>query len=97
MNRTLSVVLLVLLAFPAQPVAAFSLTDEQVRQAIIRQSIASYPGNCPCPYNTASNGSRCGKRSAYSKPGGRAPLCFPEDVTDKMVADYRRESGAKSK
>lgn len=64
MNRTLSVVLLVLLAFPAQPVAAFSLTDEQVRQAIIRQSIASYPGNCPCPYNTASNGSRCGKRSA---------------------------------
>lgn len=97
MNRTPSVVLLVLFALPAPPAAAFSQTDDQVMQAIIQQSIASYPGNCPCPYNTASNGSQCGRRSAYSKPGGRAPLCFPDDVTDKIVADYRRQSGAKSK
>ncbi len=96
MRRILpALLLLILLAFPVWPAAAHNQTDEQVRQALVQQSIASYPGNCPCPYNTASNGS--GERSAYSKPGGRAPLCFPEEVTDKMVAEYRRANGAKAK
>lgn len=67
------------------------LTDEQIRQKLIQQSIATYPGNCPCPYNAARNGSRCGKRSAWSRPGGYAPLCFSNDVTDKMVSDYRKQ------
>jgi len=48
---------------------------EGIKQKIIQQSIESYPGNCPCPYNTARNGSRCGKRSAYNRAGGYAPLC----------------------
>jgi len=64
-------------------------TDAQVKQRIIDQSIANYSGNCPCPYNTASNGSRCGGRSAYSRPGGRAPKCFPDDVSAAEVAAYR--------
>jgi hypothetical protein len=33
------------------------LTDAQIRAVIIRQSIASYPGTCACPYNVARNGS----------------------------------------
>ena len=37
---------------------------------MIKESIDGYPGNCPCPYNTARNGSRCGKRSAYNRAGG---------------------------
>jgi hypothetical protein len=36
-----------------------------------------------------SNGRSCGKRSAYSKPGGASPLCFKEDVTKAMVQAYR--------
>lgn len=40
------------------------LSDEQVKKAIIQESISNYPGNCPCPYNSARNGSRCGGRSA---------------------------------
>ena len=64
---------------------ADTLTDSQVRQIMIKQSIASYPGNCPCPYNLASNGSQCGKRSAWSKLGGYSPLCYPGDITDDMV------------
>lgn len=67
------------------------LTTEQIKQEIIRESIASYPGNCPCPYNSARNGSSCGRRSAYSKPGGYAPLCYPKDVTDQMVEKYRKQ------
>lgn len=28
------------------------MTDEQIKRAIIQESIYSYFGNCPCPYNT---------------------------------------------
>lgn len=67
-----------------------SMSDAQVKQAIIRQSIASYSGSCPCPYSTARNGSRCGGRSAYSRPGGAAPFCYASDVSAAQVAAYRR-------
>jgi uncharacterized protein YgiM (DUF1202 family) len=59
-------------------------------QRIIAESIAAYPGSCPCPYNTDRGGRRCGKRSAYSKPGGYAPICFPQDVTEAMIAAARQ-------
>jgi len=71
--------------------AAEHLTDAQVRQAIIRESIAQYPGTCPCPYNVARNGSRCGRRSAYSRPGGYAPICYESDVTKQMIREYRAQ------
>lgn len=66
-----------------------SQSTEAIKQKIIQQSIESYPGNCPCPYNTARNGSRCGKRSAYNRAGGYAPFCYPEDVSDRMVKEYK--------
>jgi hypothetical protein len=72
-------------------VEAADVSDEAIRDLIIRQSIATYPGNCPCPYNLDRAGRRCGARSAYSKPGGRAPLCYPGDVSDEMVAKYRKQ------
>jgi len=66
-----------------------ALSDAQVKRALIEQSIAGYPGNCPCPYNSARNGSSCGKRSAWSRGGGYAPLCYPADITKDMVSSYR--------
>lgn len=69
-----------------------SQSVEAIKQKIIQQSIQNYPGNCPCPYNTARNGSRCGKRSAYNRAGGYAPLCYPEDVSDRMVKEYKGRS-----
>jgi hypothetical protein len=71
--------------------AAETLTDDQVRERMIQESIASYPGPCACPYNHASNGSKCGKRSAWSKPGGYEPLCYPDDISKAMVDQYRAE------
>lgn len=62
---------------------------EAIKQKIIQESIDAYPKNCPCPYNTASNGSRCGKRSAYHRAGGYTPVCYPEDVTTKMLQAYK--------
>ncbi|MFL2663144.1 MAG: thermonuclease family protein [Alphaproteobacteria bacterium] len=57
----------------------YSKTPEQM----IQESIAQYPGKCPCPYSIMSNGKKCGKRSAYSKPGGYEPLCYISDIKKK--------------
>lgn len=40
---------------------------------------ASVSGSCDCPYDTDSRGRSCGKRSAYSRPGGRSPICYVRD------------------
>jgi len=69
------------------------LSDAQVRDTIVKESVAKYLATghpCACPYNVARNGSSCGGRSAYSRPGGASPLCYPKDVTDGAVADWRR-------
>ena len=49
-------------------------------EEMIKESITNYPGKCPCPYSIMSNGKKCGKRSAYSKPGGYEPLCYISDI-----------------
>ncbi|WP_457363764.1 hypothetical protein [Pseudomonas sp. TE3610] len=67
-----------------------SPTDDEIARRIITESIATYPSVCACPYNRARNGSSCGRRSAYSKPGGYAPICYREDVSDEEIAQYRR-------
>jgi|SRR5688572_22036496 hypothetical protein len=79
-----------LFAQAPKPVAK---TDAQIKREIIQQSIASYSGSCPCPFNADRAGRRCGARSAYSRPGGAAPVCFAEDITQKMVENYRMAAG----
>jgi hypothetical protein len=73
----------------AAPVVAPRIDRDGIVQAIIERSIQNYAGNCPCPYNTMRNGRRCGGNSAYSKPGGRAPICYPSDVTEAMIAGFQ--------
>src|SRR5262245_9480048 len=67
--------------------------DAQIKQEIIAASLASYRGNCPCPYNTDRAGRKCGRRSAYSRPGGASPICYPEDVTAKMIEAFKAKGG----
>lgn len=81
--------LLFLLSLAGAAAPALAQSDAQIRQRIIRESIASYPGPCPCPYNTDRAGRRCGARSAYSRPGGHAPICYPADVSAARVRAYR--------
>ena len=69
--------------------ALAAITDAQVKQAVIHESLASYPGPCPCPYNTMRNGRQCGGNSAYSKPGGYEPICYESQVTQEMIHAYR--------
>lgn len=87
--------LLVPLLFNNIATAKGIMSDEQVKQAIIDESIASYPGTCACPFNRARNGSSCGGRSAWSKAGGYSPICYKKEVTKDMVKQWR-ESHSKN-
>ena len=73
------------------------VTDPKIRETIIaalreiREGVLAWS---PIGFTNHLDraGRKCGARSAYSKPGGRAPLCFPSDVSDEMVVRYRRET-----
>lgn len=79
------------IAKPSEPAikSAPTVPPTIIIQRIIAESVANYPGTCACPYSTDRRGRRCGNRSAYSKPGGYAPICFAQDVTKSMIEAYR--------
>ncbi|RKQ41097.1 hypothetical protein [Enterobacter sp. R1(2018)] len=64
-------------------------SKDEIKQQIIDASIESYPGNCPCPYNSMRNGRQCGGRSAWSKEGGYSPICYKKEVTDEMIEQWK--------
>lgn len=90
-RNALSVLLLSSTVFitPLTLAKSTRLTDDQVKQQIIDESIASYSGSCACPYNSARNGSHCGKRSAWSRAGGYAPLCYKNEISKQQVTQWR--------
>ena len=66
-------------------------TAKEIKQFIIKSSISNYSGNCPCPYNRASNGSKCGKRSAWSRPGGADPICYESDISPELLTFWKEK------
>ena len=85
----------VAVALLAPALSAHAESDAQIKRKIVQESVDSYPGNCPCPYNTMRNGRACGGRSAYSRPGGYAPICYASDVTPAMVREWRAAHGGR--
>ncbi|MGO4405285.1 SH3 domain-containing protein [Bosea sp. RAF48] len=69
------------------------LSDAAIIAKLIALDASAYSGNCRCPENRDRAGRLCGKRSAYSKPGGWAPLCYPGDVSREAIARFRSEGG----
>jgi uncharacterized protein YgiM (DUF1202 family) len=65
------------------------VSNSEIVKAIIRASIGSYSGRCPCPYFSDRAGRSCGRRSAYSRAGGASPLCYPQDVTGEMIGNWK--------
>ena len=68
------------------------LTDAAIAVLLIATSIASYRAMgkpCACPNDRMRNGRRCGDNSAWSRPGGFKPLCYPSDITAGMIETYR--------
>lgn len=56
---------------------------------ILNESRRGYSGSCACPNDRDRAGRRCGRRSAYSRPGGASPLCYANDVSDASIARFR--------
>jgi hypothetical protein len=76
----------------AQPALKQQLSDQEIAEFIVGESRQAYyrTGHpCACPEDLARNGSRCGKRSAYSRPGGAQPYCYGRDVPAAEIARYR--------
>ncbi|EOI3528427.1 hypothetical protein ACMSYW_001628 [Cronobacter dublinensis] len=90
-RKTVVAVLALLAVWQVSPALA-ALSDDQVKEHIIQESIADYPGNCPCPYNTMRNGRACGGRSAWSREGGYSPVCYKREVTAQMIREWRERN-----
>jgi hypothetical protein len=82
-------VIVIALAATGAGSQAWGQSDAALKQRIIRESIAAYSGSCPCPYNVDRGGRRCGGRSAYSRPGGAAPICYASDIGPAQLRDAR--------
>jgi hypothetical protein len=73
-----------------KPEALQQLSDNRIRQQIMRDSQAHYPGRCVCRYQTLdSNRHSCKGRHEVIKSRTR-PMCYPRQVTSAMVSDWRR-------
>jgi hypothetical protein len=87
---------------PELPPNRSKLTKEQAAEAAIsapaiaalivqtsRQQYYATGHPCACPDDLTRTGRRCGRTSAYSRPGGAAPLCYVSDVPAAMIEKYR--------
>ena len=65
-----------------------AVADNRMRNPI--RSAAGSGHGCPCPYDqiVRTNGKiyRCGKTSAWSRPGGIHPTCYDSDLYQKAYA-----------
>lgn len=73
------------------------LTDAAIVALLIKASLAEYHSHapCACPYDHDRRGRSCGARSAWSRPGGYSPLCYPKDVSKAAIAAYRERARAR--
>ncbi len=62
-------------------IACVTMASAQVLEVAGRNGVraAQSSGSCDCPEDLKSNGSVCGRGSAYCRCGGRDPTCYPED------------------
>lgn len=73
---------------------AAALTAAAIAAEIVQASRDEYHREgkpCACPDDKTPDGKACGGRSAYSRPGGAEPLCYPTDVTATMIEQYRQK------
>jgi len=71
------------------------LTAAAIATILIRESIAGNKAGgspCACPYDRTRSGRSCGRRSAYYRRGGAAPLCFPQDITSADIQQFRSKA-----
>ena len=82
----------VVLVWAAGADALEQLSDDQIAALIVKASRDAYYATghpCACPDDSMRNGRRCGRVSAYIRPGGAAPLCYITDVPKSAIEAYR--------
>jgi hypothetical protein len=92
MRRIISFFIALCLTLATSALAESPLTDHQIAMIIVQVSRGAYYQSgrlCVCPEDLARNGSRCGRRSAYSRPGGAEPYCYVTDVPKEKIEAYR--------
>jgi hypothetical protein len=75
-----------------QQAARAAMAAAAIAALIVQESRQQYYATghpCACPDDVMRNGRRCGGTSAYSRPGGAAPLCYVTDVSVAMIERYR--------
>jgi hypothetical protein len=75
-----------------------ALTAAAIAAIIVQTSRDQYHAGgrpCACPDDTMRKGRACDGRSAYSRPGGAAPLCYPSDVTAAMIESHRQRQASR--
>jgi hypothetical protein len=82
----------VFMAGACSQTSAADLTDNQIRDILVRSSIALYDGACACPTSLDNRGKPCGDRSAYKKDGHGGVLCARSDVKADTIKKYRELS-----
>lgn len=64
------------------------MSDAQIREVIVKGSVNSFTGDCPCPYSTDPKGNKCGDNSEYFQSPGDL-YCYPEDVSNRQIFEFR--------
>ena len=74
--------------------ASVVLSASAIAALIVQQSRSAYYATghpCACPDDLTRSGKRCGASSAYSRPGGSSPKCYPSDVNERDIEDVRAQ------
>jgi hypothetical protein len=83
---------------PTRKQAEVALTAAAIAALIVKESRDEYYATghpCACPDDVTRNGRSCGNMSAYVRPRGEHPLCYPSDVTAAMIEARRQETAKK--
>lgn len=68
------------------------MSDQQITDVLVKGSVSSFTGNCPCPYSKdKETGKTCGDNSEYIKAPGEL-LCYPDDVTQREIFEFRAKN-----
>jgi hypothetical protein len=62
-----------------QPTRTPPTNAKPVRQATNGQK-------CLCPYDLDKEGNLCGRRSSWSRPNGKSPICYTTDNQSSLFA-----------
>jgi hypothetical protein len=73
-----------------KPDALQKLSDNRIRQKIMKESQSPFAGRCVCPYQTRdSEGKSCKGRIEVIKTNPK-PICGAASVSDRMVQAWRK-------